>query len=119
MRQVAYCPLTIYIMGSYRGQYLLGQSVVGSLLFVINNNDFQVQGHLDALVRMAQSCVIKVRATPKDVRAYFTNSSPVSRSGQCFAACMLEQSDVINHGKVNIKVFSRILFQRHLSHTFL
>nr|ARO70198.1 Odorant Binding Protein 39 [Dendrolimus punctatus] len=63
--------------------------------------DPKVQGHLDALVRMAQSCVIKVRATPKDVRAYFTNTSPVSRSGQCFAACMLEQSDVINHGKVN------------------
>lgn len=69
-----------------------------SLLFYLSSP--QVQGHLDALVRMAQSCVIKVRATPKDVRAYFTNSSPVSRSGQCFAACMLEQSDVINHGKV-------------------
>ncbi|KAJ8720771.1 hypothetical protein PYW08_006236 [Mythimna loreyi] len=68
---------------------------------MVDFTDAKVQGHLDALVRMAQSCVIKVRATPKDVRAYFTNSSPVSRSGQCFAACMLEQSDVINHGKVN------------------
>ncbi|CAD0203509.1 unnamed protein product [Chrysodeixis includens] len=68
---------------------------------LVDFTDPKVQGHLDALVRMAQSCVIKVRATPKDVRAYFTNSSPVSRSGQCFAACMLEQSDVINHGKVN------------------
>ncbi|KOB73309.1 Odorant-binding protein 2, partial [Operophtera brumata] len=48
---------------------------------------------------MAQSCVIKVRATPKDVRAYFTNTTPSARTGQCFAACMLEQSDIINHGK--------------------
>ncbi|KAG6446911.1 uncharacterized protein LOC115441404 isoform X2 [Manduca sexta] len=68
---------------------------------MVDFTDAKVQGHLDALVRMAQSCVIKVRATPKDVRAYFTNSSPVSRSGQCFAACMLEQSDVVNHGKIN------------------
>ncbi|CAG9129883.1 unnamed protein product [Plutella xylostella] len=60
-----------------------------------------VQGHLDALVRMAQSCVIKVKAAPKDVRAYFTNTAPETRPGQCFAACMLEQSDVVNHGKVN------------------
>ncbi|XP_026330773.1 uncharacterized protein LOC113238206 [Hyposmocoma kahamanoa] len=68
---------------------------------LVDFTDPKVQGHLDALVRMAQSCVIKVRATPKDVRAYFTNSPPVTRSGQCFAACMLEQSDVISHGKVN------------------
>ncbi|XP_073954358.1 general odorant-binding protein 19d-like [Choristoneura fumiferana] len=68
---------------------------------LVDFSDPKVQGHLDALVRMAQSCVIKVRATPKDVRAYFTNSAPLTRSGQCFAACMLEQSDVINHGKVN------------------
>ncbi|KAL0879418.1 hypothetical protein ABMA27_003171 [Loxostege sticticalis] len=68
---------------------------------LVDFTDPKVQGHLDALVRLGQSCVIKVRATPKDVRAYFTNSSPVSRSGQCFAACMLEQSDIINHGKVN------------------
>ncbi|KAJ2945193.1 hypothetical protein O0L34_g9263 [Tuta absoluta] len=67
----------------------------------VDFTDPKVQGHLDALVRVAQSCVIKVRATPKDVRAYFTNSPPVTRSGQCFAACMLEQSDVISHGKVN------------------
>ncbi|VVD03682.1 unnamed protein product [Leptidea sinapis] len=68
---------------------------------LVDFTDPKVQGHLDALIRMAQSCVIKVRATPKDVRAYFTNSPPITRSGQCFAACMLEQSDVINHGKVN------------------
>ncbi|XP_053616599.1 uncharacterized protein LOC128678805 isoform X2 [Plodia interpunctella] len=75
-----------------------GHSSAGTM---VDFTDPKVQGHLDALVRMAQSCVIRVRATPKDVRAYFTNSSPVSRSGQCFAACMLEQSDVITHGKVN------------------
>ncbi|CAH2055819.1 unnamed protein product, partial [Iphiclides podalirius] len=68
---------------------------------MVDFTDPKVQGHLDALVRMAQACVIKVRASPKDVRAYFTNSPPITRSGQCFAACMLEQSDVINHGKVN------------------
>ncbi|KPJ02097.1 hypothetical protein RR46_01493 [Papilio xuthus] len=68
---------------------------------MVDFTDPKVQGHLDALVRMAQACVIKVRASPKDVRAYFTNSPPITRSGQCFAACMLEQSDVINHGKIN------------------
>ncbi|CAH0397208.1 unnamed protein product [Chilo suppressalis] len=73
----------------------------GSSGTLVDFSDPKVQGHLDALVRLAQSCVIKVRATPKDVRAYFTNSAPVTRSGQCFAACMLEQSDIINHGKVN------------------
>ncbi|XP_062528102.1 uncharacterized protein LOC101737331 [Bombyx mori] len=80
---------------------VLASRTRGSSGTLVDFTDPKVQGHLDALVRMAQSCVIKVRATPKDVRAYFTNSSPVSRSGQCFATCMLEQSDIINHGKVN------------------
>ncbi|KAJ8728823.1 hypothetical protein PYW07_006519 [Mythimna separata] len=81
--------------------FVMGTRTQRSAGTLVDFTDAKVQGHLDALVRMAQSCVIKVRATPKDVRAYFTNSSPVTRSGQCFAACMLEQSDVINHGKVN------------------
>ncbi|XP_075982312.1 general odorant-binding protein 19d-like [Anticarsia gemmatalis] len=81
--------------------FIAGMRTQRSSGTMVDFTDPKVQGHLDALVRMAQSCVIKVRATPKDVRAYFTNSSPLSRSGQCFAACMLEQSDVINHGKVN------------------
>ncbi|XP_028161931.1 uncharacterized protein LOC114353939 [Ostrinia furnacalis] len=80
---------------------MLTVQVHGTSGTLVDFTDPKVQGHLDALVRLAQSCVIKVRASPKDVRAYFTNSSPVSRSGQCFAACMLEQSDIINHGKVN------------------
>ncbi|KAM3965984.1 general odorant-binding protein 19d [Aphomia sociella] len=92
--------LSLQILLYFQPFGALGRSY-GTSGTLVDFADPKVQGHLDALVRMAQSCVIKVRATPKDVRAYFTNSSPVSRSGQCFAACMLEQSDVINHGKVN------------------
>ncbi|XP_047538684.1 uncharacterized protein LOC125072203 [Vanessa atalanta] len=92
--------MLIIILSSIIGT-VLGAHSHGISGTLVDFTDPKVQGHLDALVRMAQSCVIKVRASPKDVRAYFTNSPPITRSGQCFAACMLEQSDVINHGKVN------------------